>query len=82
MLGSNAATYMLSCWLSGRYLNKIGREIAIIIGLFLIFLQQTGLYYLSFVNSTTTFLILSFIAQMVGGLGSGTNAVASMAMVV
>lgn len=63
-------------------MHLIGREIAIIGGLLLIFIQQVGLYYLSGFSDPTAFLISSFIAQMIGGLGSGINAVASMAMVV
>ena len=79
---SNAVTYMLSCILGGIYLHKIGREFAIIVGMLFILAQQVGLYLLSDFNDTQTFLIASFIAQMIGGLGSGINAVASMAMVV
>ena len=33
---ANAITYMVSCILGGSYLHKIGREVAIIIGLLLI----------------------------------------------
>ena len=79
---SNAITYMLSCILGGKYLHKIGREIAIIIGLVFILIQQVGLYELSGIKSSYAFLFWSFVAQMIGGLGSGINAVASMAMVV
>jgi len=80
---SNAVTYMLSCILGGNYtLTLIGREIAIIIGLVLIFLQQVGLYYISAIEDPKWFVFWSFVAQLVGGLGSGTNSVASMAMVV
>ncbi len=73
---------MASCIIGGNYLHKIGRELAIMVGLVLIFLQQIGLYMLTDFKSPTAFLIWSFIAQMVGGFGSGINAVASMAMVV
>lgn len=74
---------MISCILGGNYtLQLIGREVAIIIGLVLIFAQQLGLYWLSAVNDPYWFVFWSFVAQLVGGLGSGTNSVASMAMVV
>ena len=79
---SNAVTYMISCILGGNYLHLIGKEIAIIIGLLLIFIQQLGLYYLSSIQSPFWFVFWSFVAQLVGGLGSGGNAVASMSMVV
>ena len=73
---------MLSCILGGKYLHVIGREIAIIVGLVLILIQQVGLYELASIKSSNSFLLWSFVAQMIGGLGSGINAVASMAMVV
>lgn len=73
---------MASCIFGGMYLHKIGREIAIIVGMLLILVQQVGLYKLNDFKNPTMFLIWSFGAQMIGGLGSGINAVASMAMVV
>lgn len=73
---------MFACVMGGMYLHKIGRESAIMVGLLLIFLQQFGLYELTAFKSRSAFLIVSFCAQMIGGLGSGINAVASMAMVV
>ena len=73
---------MLSCILGGKYLHLIGREVAIIVGMLLITLQQIGLYEVAYIQGATSFLIWSFTAQMIGGLGSGINAVASMAMVV
>ena len=82
MSRSNAVTYIISCILGGRFLHKIGREVAIIVGLLLIIVQQVGLYILSDFTNPTAFVVASFVAQLVGGLGSGVNAVASMAMVV
>ena len=73
---------MIACVFGGMYLHKIGRELAIIVGLFLIFVQQLGLYELTALESPKAFLFWSFASQMIGGLGSGINAVASMAMVV
>ena len=73
---------MLSCVLAGMFLHKVGREIAIIVGLIMIFLQQFGLYMLTYFENVNAFLFWSFTSQMIGGLGSGVNAVASMAMVV
>ena len=73
---------MISCILGGMYLHKIGRESAIMIGMGLVFLQQFGLYELTYFESKSAFLFWSYVSQMIGGLGSGINAVASMAMVV
>lgn len=73
---------MLSCILGGWYLHTIGREFAIIFGMLLVLVQQWGLYEISSFNSANAFLFWSFVAQMIGGLGSGINAVASLALVV
>lgn len=53
---------MLSCILGGKFLHVIGREIAIIVGLVFILIQQVGLYELSSINSTNSFLFWSFVA--------------------
>ncbi len=63
-------------------MHIIGREVAIIWGMLFILAQQVGLYYAAGVKGANTFLFLSFASQLIGGLGSGMNAVASMAMVV
>ena len=82
MVRSNAVTYVVSCMIVSRYLMQIGREVAILVGLIFIFLQQYGLYLATSLTGSTSFVIASFTAQLIGGIGSGTNAVASMAMVV
>ena len=54
-----------------------------VIGMLFILTQQVGLYYISATEDDgDTFLTLSFVFQIIGGFGSGTNSVASMAMVV
>lgn len=73
---------MLSCILGGKHLKTIGKEFAIMVGMLLVLIQQVGLYELSSFKSAEAFLFWSFVAQLIGGLGSGINAVASMAMVV
>ncbi len=73
---------MAACIFGGKYLHLIGREIAIIGGLLLIFVQQVGLYWLSGLKSANAFVFWSFVFQLIGGIGSGINGVASMAMVV
>ena len=73
---------MGGCIWGGNNLHKIGREVAIMCGLILILIQQVLLYGVSFLDNANEFLILSFTAQMIGGLGSGINAVAAMALTV
>ena len=73
---------MIACVFAGMKLHTIGRETAIMVGLILITIQQIGLYELTSFESSNAFLFWSFASQMIGGLGSGINAVASMSMVV
>jgi len=47
-----------------------------------IIVQQLGLAALSFIEDSDTFLLVSFISQAIGGIGSGINGTASMALVV
>ena len=53
---------MLSCILGGKYLHNIGREIAIIVGMLLVLVQQWGLYELSSFEGANSFLFWSFVA--------------------
>ena len=73
---------MIACYFGGEHLHKIGREAAIMYGMLFILVQQFGLYTVSGLNSPNEFLFWSFVAQLIGGLGSGLNSVSSMAMVV
>ena len=82
VLGSNAFAYILSSLLASRKLHLIGRELAMTLGMLLLTIQQVGLWRASYIKSENWFITFSFIAQVLGGLGSGNNAVASMAMVV
>ena len=82
VLGSNAVTYMLACYFGGENLHRIGRECAIMFGMLFVMVQQFGLYTLKSFNDPNEFLIMSFVAQLIGGFGSGLNAVSSMAIIV
>ena len=73
---------MLACTVLGPRINSFGREYAICVGMCFIILQQAGLSYLAYAEDTNTFLIISFIAQAIGGIGSGVNSTACMALVV
>ena len=53
---------MASCIIGGNYLHLIGREVAIMIGLVLILIQQVMLYMLTDFKGATSFLIWSFTA--------------------
>ena len=73
---------MASSVFASRFLHLYGRENAMVLGMLLILIQQVGLYGISFMKDGNTFLTLSFVFQIIGGLGSGNNSVASMAMVI
>ena len=73
---------MIGCTMIGRYLNTIGREQAIMIGMIFIIIQQGCLAYLATIEDANTFLLVSFIGQAIGGVGSGINSVSAMALVV
>jgi MFS family permease len=52
------------------------------IGMVLNLLQQVGLYFSLGIANAKLFVLCSVISQMIGGLGSGMNSVASLALVV
>jgi len=52
------------------------------IGMILNLTQQTGLYWTLGLKSENWFLFFSFVFQMIGGLGSGMNSVATLALIV
>ena len=64
------------------YLNYYGREFGTCVGMLLILVQQIGLYSISYMKDGEDFLYWSFFFQIIGGLGSGNNSVASLALVI
>ena len=82
VLGSNAVAYIIGSIFASNHLHKIGRELGMIIGMLLMLLQQVSLWRASYIKNENVFIGFSFIAQVIGGLGSGSNYVGSMAMVV
>jgi MFS family permease len=73
---------MLGTLMMGWYMHIIGREQTIMIGMILNLVQQAGLYYTLGLHSANWFLFWSFTFQMIGGLGSGMNSVATLALIV
>ena len=78
---ANAVAYMGGSVFASNFLHLYGRENGMVVGMLLILVQQAGLYWISYMKNGEMFLILSIIFQLIGGLGSGNNSVASMAMV-
>lgn len=73
---------MLGTLLMGSYMHKIGREQTIMIGMVLNLIQQAGLFWTLGLHDAGWFLFFSFLFQMIGGLGSGMNSVATLALIV
>lgn len=72
---------MLTCVTIGKFLTYLGRENAIVSGLIFITIQQFLLAYISTIqDDPDRFLRISFVAQAIGGIGSGLNSVSSMAL--
>jgi len=67
----------------GKFMHtlKNGRHHIIMVGSILIILQTIGLGYLELVHNKNAFLVISFVAQLLGGFGAGMNSTASMAMI-
>ena len=76
-----ALMQIVSGILVGKFLSKIGgRQGVILIGSFLIIVQTGTLAYLEYVTDPERFLVLSYVAQVLGGFGAGANQTACMAI--
>ena len=74
---------ILSSFLVGRFLKEIGGRIYIYMcGSLLIIIYITIFGYLDFVESKVQFVFLSFLARILGGIGSGANSTACMAIII
>jgi len=76
-----AIMQIVSSFLVGKFLHKIGgRSPIIMVGSLFIIIQTFLLGYLEYVKDEDTFLFISYIAQIFGGFGAGANSTASMAI--
>ena len=74
---------ILSGFLVGLFLKKIGGRVYVYMcGSFLIITYITILGYLDFVDNLEQFIVLSFVARILGGIGSGANSTACMAILI
>ena len=73
---------MIGSTVIGSIMKYVGRENTIMFGLIFIFAQNMALAYATTLEDADIFLYISFVAQAIGGVGSGINSVASMALVV
>lgn len=77
-----AVAQVISSFAIGKFLHSfnVARHQVIMIGSSLIIIQTISLGYLEYVHSVQTFVIISFVAQVLGGFGAGANSTASMAI--
>jgi len=74
--------FILTTTTIGKCLNALGRENTILAGMIFITIQQVGLALITYIEDPDRFLRISFIVQAIGGIGSGANSVASMALMI
>jgi MFS family permease len=81
VIGCMALFQIISSYLVGRFLKQLGgRTTVVFIATLMIISQALILGLLEWVESDETFLYLSFVAQILGGLGCGANSTSSMAI--
>ena len=79
-MGTQACTYILACYLSGKSLKLIGRKLALTLSFFLLTCQLLGMGSVYWTTDNFQFLSLAFVAQVCGGMGAGLNSTASLAV--
>ena len=82
VMGTFPIAQLVSAFLVGKCLQRLGgRATVIVIGQMMIVVQTVLLGYLQYEDDRQAFLILSFLAQTLGGAGGGSNQVATLALV-
>lgn len=82
VLGTFAFVQMFAGFLVGKFLKQMGgRSQIIVVGITLIVFQTVMLGYLEKIKETELFELISFVAQVLGGIGGGANSAATMALV-
>ena len=81
VIGIMALFQIVSGIIVGKFLHKMGgRQYVIMLGSFFIICQTALLGNLEYVKGFNEFLFISFLAQILGGIGAGANCTASMAI--
>lgn len=82
IFGVMALCQILSSLLVGQFLHtfNIERHQLITMGSALIIFQTGVLGMLEHIDSVNAFITISFVAQVLGGIGAGSNSTASMAI--
>lgn len=80
LMATQSITYILSSYIAGKCLKRIGRRVALALGFFLLICQLFGMGSVFWAHDQISFLVLGGIAQVCGGLGAGINSTASLAV--
>lgn len=80
ILSSYSITYVITSYLVGRFLSKMGRRRTLYSGIFLQAGCMIGFGILEWLNERTLFIILSFTFRLVLGVASGFICVSCYAM--
>jgi hypothetical protein len=76
-----ATFFLLSAWLTGEFLlKKIRRIDGCFIGACLVIVNLLGLGCLDYVKDTYNIIALSFLFQIIGGIGNGIITPSAMAV--
>ncbi len=81
IIGTFAVVYIFASLFTGKFLTRIGRTRSLIFGLLSVVLQLLILGLLVFVDNLFWFIFLSFLAQIIGGVGAGFNSTCSIAII-
>ena len=81
IIGSFSIMYIISAVVCGKYLSQIGKAAGLKFGMLFITVQLFGLGSLKYVESTNAFIVLSIVAQCLGGIGAGMNSTTAVAIV-
>jgi len=81
IIATYAIVYIFSSIFTGRILSRVGRSRGLRYGLGMLICQLIILGSLYFVNNSNVFIAMSFLAQILGGIGAGANSTCSIAVI-
>jgi len=81
IIGTFAIVYIISSLLTGKFLSRIGRPRGLKFGLMFVVVQLLIFGFLMFVDNVYLFIGLSFLAQIIGGVGAGLNSTCALSII-
>lgn len=71
ILSSFSITYVITSYIVGKFLSKMGRRFTLYSGIIMQSISMIGFGALIWIQQKTIFVILSFIFRMLGGVACG-----------